>query len=187
MPTPKPTAIAMMMFCSGNAMDTAVSASSQMRETKILSTMLYSACTSMEIIIGTAIDSRSLFSGIVPILFSRRVSCAIVSLPLYQQTNKNVTNRYYKLRAEKCQVLLHFSLENDTWPCYNNCTCGISSLVEHLLPKQDRRVRFPYPAPRTAAESASAAVFLRSKSKQPDAYASGCFVFYTAAISRARR
>lgn len=43
--------------------------------------------------------------------------------------------------------MLHFSLENDTWPCYNNCTCGISSLVEHLLPKQDRRVRFPYPAP----------------------------------------
>ena len=59
MPTPKPTAIAMTMFCHGKAIDTAVSASSQMRETKMLSTMLYSACTSMEIIIGTAIDSSS--------------------------------------------------------------------------------------------------------------------------------
>ena len=64
----------------GKAIDTAVSASSQIRETKILSTMLYSACTSMEIIIGTAIDSSSLFSGIVPILFSRRVSSGISSL-----------------------------------------------------------------------------------------------------------
>ena len=49
----------MTMFCHGKAIDTAVSASSQMRETKMLSTMLYSACTSMEIIIGTAIDSSS--------------------------------------------------------------------------------------------------------------------------------
>ena len=76
----------------------------------------------------------------------------------------------------------HFSLENDVWLCYNNCTCGISSLVEHLLPKQDRRVRFPYPAPRTAAESASAAVFLRPKCKQPDAFASGCCILYRGAL-----
>ena len=59
----------------------------------------------------------------------------------------NVTIAYYRLPAAECQGMLYFSLENDTRPCYNNCTCGISSLVEHLLPKQDRRVRFPYPAP----------------------------------------
>ena len=56
-------------------------------------------------------------------------------------------NAYYRLPAAECQGVLHFSLENDVWVCYNNCACGISSLVEHLLPKQDRRVRFPYPAP----------------------------------------
>lgn len=65
--------------------------------------------------------------------------------------------------------MLHFSLENDVWLCYNNCICGISSLVEHLLPKQDRRVRFPYPAPRTAADYMFAAALFIKPKQTPDA------------------
>ena len=42
-----------------------------------------------------------------------------------------------------------FLLAKEMRLCYNISTnkCGISSLVEHQLPKLRRRVRFPYPAP----------------------------------------
>ena len=52
------------------AMETAVRAFSESMATKTLSTMLYNACTSMEIIIGRDMFSTSLPMGMVPILFS---------------------------------------------------------------------------------------------------------------------
>ena len=70
MPTPVPEETAIIRFCIGNASETAVNASSQIRDTKILSTILYIACTSMETIIGSAIVTSSLLTGMTPILFS---------------------------------------------------------------------------------------------------------------------
>ena len=51
-PTVVPAHTAIIRFCNGKARDTAVRAFSLSRETKTLSTMLYSAWTSMEIIMG---------------------------------------------------------------------------------------------------------------------------------------
>ena len=58
-PTPKPTPMARMMFCSGYTRETADRASFPNRATKILSTMLYRDCTVMEIMMGTDIFSSS--------------------------------------------------------------------------------------------------------------------------------
>lgn len=77
MPTPVPTPNAIISDCSGKARDTAVRAFSLMRDTKILSIILYNACTSIEIIIGSDIEISRRFTGIVPILFS--LVCSIYS------------------------------------------------------------------------------------------------------------
>ncbi len=69
-PTPVPTPTAIIRFCQGNARDTAVRASSLRLATKIESTTLYSACTSMETIMGTDMETSSRFTGWTPILFS---------------------------------------------------------------------------------------------------------------------
>ena len=69
-PTVVPAHTAIIRFCNGKARDTAVRAFSLSRETKTLSTMLYSAWTSMEIIMGMAIPASSRPTGWVPILFS---------------------------------------------------------------------------------------------------------------------
>ena len=61
-PVPTPTLI--IRFCMGKARVTAVRASSLSWATKMLSTTLYRACTSMEIIIGTAMEIRSRLMGI---------------------------------------------------------------------------------------------------------------------------
>ena len=69
-PTPVPEATAIIRFWIGKASDTAVSAFSLMRDTKMLSTTLYNACTSIERIIGSDIVKRSFGIGMTPILFS---------------------------------------------------------------------------------------------------------------------
>lgn len=69
-PTPVPAPTAIRSVCSGKAMETAVRAFSESMATKTLSTILYNACTSMEIIIGRDMFSTSLPTGMVPILFS---------------------------------------------------------------------------------------------------------------------
>ena len=69
-PTPVPVAVPIMRFCAGNAYDKAANASWLYRATNTLSTTLYSACTSMERIIGTDIDKISRPMGMTPILFS---------------------------------------------------------------------------------------------------------------------
>ena len=69
-PTPVPEPRAIIRFCSGKARVTAVRASSLRRATKMLSTTLYRACTSMEIIIGSDMEMISCLTGMVPILFS---------------------------------------------------------------------------------------------------------------------
>ena len=61
---------AIIRFCIGNAIDTAVSAASLICATNTLSTILYKACTSIDITIGSDIVIRSLLTGITPILFS---------------------------------------------------------------------------------------------------------------------
>ena len=70
MPTAVPAPTAIIRLWRGNARPTALKAFSLRRETNTLSTMLYSACTSMEIIMGTAIPASSLPTGRTPILFS---------------------------------------------------------------------------------------------------------------------
>ena len=65
-PTPRPTDRAIISVCTGKARDTAVRASALYLATKMLSTTLYRACTSMEIIIGTEILGTSCFMGISP-------------------------------------------------------------------------------------------------------------------------
>ncbi len=70
MPTPVPEAIAIISVWMGNARDTAVSASSLSLATNILSTILYRACTSMEIIMGKDIVISKRGTGMIPILFS---------------------------------------------------------------------------------------------------------------------
>jgi hypothetical protein len=70
MPTQVPAAAAIIRLCIGKASDTAVRAFSLIFATKILSTTLYSACTSIEITIGRDIVINSRLTGIVPILFS---------------------------------------------------------------------------------------------------------------------
>ena len=69
-PTPVPTATAICSICAEYARDAAVSASSLMRATKMLSTMLYIDCTTIEIMIGTDMDRISPGTGATPILFS---------------------------------------------------------------------------------------------------------------------
>lgn len=67
-PTPVPAPTAITKFCSGNAIVTALNAFSPSCATKIESTTLYKACTSMETIIGNDIFIISFFTGITPIL-----------------------------------------------------------------------------------------------------------------------
>jgi len=71
-----PTAI--ITFCSENARETAVSALSLTWDTNTESTTLYSACTSIEIIIGTlSLISRGLM-GMVPMMFSAGADICLV-------------------------------------------------------------------------------------------------------------
>ena len=69
-PTQVPADTAISRFWMGNAMETAVRAAWLIMDTKTLSTMLYSAWTSMEMIIGRDMVTNSLLTGMVPILFS---------------------------------------------------------------------------------------------------------------------
>ena len=69
-PTPVPTPTAIMTFCREKASETAVRALSLTWDTKMESTTLYSACTSIETIIGTlSLMSRGLMD-MVPMMFS---------------------------------------------------------------------------------------------------------------------
>ena len=70
MPTAVPAPTAIIRFWRGKAKLTALRAFSLMRETNTLSTTLYSAWTSMEIIMGMAMPASSLPTGRTPILFS---------------------------------------------------------------------------------------------------------------------
>ena len=70
MPTPVPVATAIIRFCTGKARLTAFSAFSLTRETKMLSTTLYRACTSILSMMGTDMVTSSLLTGRTPILFS---------------------------------------------------------------------------------------------------------------------
>ncbi|CAK7021290.1 MAG: hypothetical protein DELT_03306 [Desulfovibrio sp.] len=79
MPTPVPTATAIMSICTGNASDTAAKAFSLYWPTNTLSTTLYSACTSMEIMMGSAIVTNNFLTGRTPILFSFTASIHILS------------------------------------------------------------------------------------------------------------
>ena len=63
MPIPKPMAMALAKFWIGNTSDNAVMASSLMRATNRLSTMLYRLFTSMEITLGSAMDTNSGSTG----------------------------------------------------------------------------------------------------------------------------
>ena len=63
MPMPKPMAMALEKFWMGNTRLKAVMASSLMRATNRLSTMLYRLFTSMEITLGSAIESSSGSTG----------------------------------------------------------------------------------------------------------------------------
>ena len=76
-PTPVPMPTANIRFCSEKARETAVRAFSLTRATKIESTTLYSACTSMEIIIGMLSLISSGLTSMVPMIFSdsERLSC----------------------------------------------------------------------------------------------------------------
>ena len=69
-PIPKPQDTAIIKFCSGKAMDTAVKASSLTLATYILSTILYKACISIEIIGGTDMEIKRGMTFFVPIAFS---------------------------------------------------------------------------------------------------------------------
>ena len=70
MPTPVPPATAIIRVWRGKARETADRAFSLIWATKMLSTMLYRAWTSIEIIMGTDILKSSLPTGMTPILFS---------------------------------------------------------------------------------------------------------------------
>ena len=69
-PTQVPADTAISRFWMGNAMDTAVRAAWLIMDTNTLSTILYRACTSIEIIMGRDMDISSLLMGMTPILFS---------------------------------------------------------------------------------------------------------------------
>ena len=76
MPVAKP----IIRFCAGKARFTALKASRLIRLTNMLSTMLYSACTSIEMMMGSDIVTTSLPTGITPILFSATLfSCMYLS------------------------------------------------------------------------------------------------------------
>ena len=68
-PTAVPTAMAMTSCWSGNTSETAVRASCEYLATKMLSTMLYSALISMEIMAGSAMEKIRGTIFCVPILF----------------------------------------------------------------------------------------------------------------------
>ena len=68
-----PAASEIIRFCAGKASDTAVSDASLTQLTNTLSTMLYSACTSMEAMMGSDIFQISFEMGMVPSLFSAAI------------------------------------------------------------------------------------------------------------------
>ena len=70
-PTPVPTPTAIIIFCREKAKDTAVRASSLTQDTNTESTTLYSACTSIEIIMGTLRRTSRGLMSMVPMMFSR--------------------------------------------------------------------------------------------------------------------
>ena len=69
-PTAVPEAREIIRFWAGKARDTAVRDASLTQETNTLSTMLYRACTSMEMMMGRDIFHISLSMGMTPSLFS---------------------------------------------------------------------------------------------------------------------
>ena len=79
-PTPVPVETAIIRLWIGKAKETAVSASSPIIATNILSTTLYKACTSMDITIGRDIVINNLLIGITPILFSCCTSSIVILL-----------------------------------------------------------------------------------------------------------
>ena len=71
-PTVRAAATEIIRFWMGKTKVTAVRALSETLETKMESTTLYNACTSMEAIIGRDILTIRRFMGRIPILFSLR-------------------------------------------------------------------------------------------------------------------
>ena len=81
-PTPVPMPTATISICSGKARVSAFSAASPfsfMLDTKALSTMLYTACSTMESTMGMPMDSISRLTGMTSIL-SGCFTCSIVFL-----------------------------------------------------------------------------------------------------------
>ncbi len=107
MPTPVPTPNAIISDCSGKARDTAVRAFSLMRDTKILSIILYNACTSIEIIIGSDILIKSRLTGMAPILFSCVFSIVSISFLLH--------NRFFKTAVTSSLTRNHRVYHHIKW------------------------------------------------------------------------
>ena len=102
-PTPVPVATAIIRFCTGKARETAVSASSFNCATNILSTILYSACTSMDKIIGRDMEIKSLGMGSTPILFSFIIVSDINKPPSNMHRYSNTNYAYMQLYFfERC-------------------------------------------------------------------------------------
>ena len=102
-PTPRPAATAIIRFCTGKAMLSAASAFSLMRATNIESTTLYSACTSMESIIGRLMLASSLPTGMTPILFSVFCSIFFSLRPAKKPNNKGLL--YYASASLSRRIL----------------------------------------------------------------------------------
>ncbi len=100
-PTPVPTPTEIISICTGKARLTAARAfTGSYWETKMLSTMLYSACTSMENMAGRAIEKIRGRTGMVPILFS---SNAITPFPVGmepQPQKTGIQNSFFKLALQ---------------------------------------------------------------------------------------
>ena len=92
-PTQVPEETAIIRLWIGKARDTALRAYSLTLDTKMLSTILYSACNSMDIIIGRDMDRSSLFTDMTPILFSAFFSFCICISSLYQSADHYTSSR----------------------------------------------------------------------------------------------
>ena len=71
MPTPRPVLTAIISIWTGMTRDTAVKASALYRATKMPSTTLYSACTSMLTMMGTDTLGTSRLMGMAPSILDR--------------------------------------------------------------------------------------------------------------------
>ena len=112
-------------------------ASSLMRDTKMLSTMLYMDWASMEIMMGTVMDSTSWDTGMTPSLFS----VSIGGFSFFRAT-KNARNEPGSSTPRTFHAKLPADISKFTFPPHCISRTGICQRKNHRLTVLEKAVPF---------------------------------------------